>query len=69
MKSEIRAESVEYKINRNTLGQPVPLDIFQVNKLRLLTIIGVSHLKITKQIVDVDLQFKIEPNSIYISIK
>ena len=34
LKSEIRAESVEYKINRNILDQPIPLDIFQVNKLR-----------------------------------
>lgn len=64
LKSEIRAESVEYKINRNTLGQPVPLDIFQVNKLRLLTIIGVfTFERLQKQIVDVDLQFKIAPNS------
>ncbi|EMG46325.1 FOL1 Folic acid synthesis protein FOL1 [Candida maltosa Xu316] len=63
-KSEIRADSVEYKIMRNTIGLTPPLDVFKVNKLRLLTIIGVfTFERLQKQIVDIDLEFKIKDNS------
>lgn len=63
-KSEIRADSVEYRILKNNLGVTPPLDIFRVNKLRLLTIIGVfTFERLQKQIVDIDLEFKIKDNS------
>ncbi|RCK65227.1 Folic acid synthesis protein FOL1 [Candida viswanathii] len=63
-KSEIRADSVEYKILRNNLGSTPPLDVFRVDKLRLLTIIGVfTFERLQKQIVDIDLEFKIKDNS------
>ncbi|KAG7661500.1 FOL1 [[Candida] subhashii] len=63
-KSEIRADSVEYSLQRNTLGCPNKLDIFKVNKLRLLTIIGVfTFERLQKQIVDIDLEFQINDNS------
>ncbi|KAI5964201.1 FOL1 [Candida pseudojiufengensis] len=60
-KSEIRAESVEYEVTRNngTSNKHIS-DFYRVNKLRLLTIIGVfTFERYQKQIVDVDLEFKI----------
>ncbi|CAI5759968.1 unnamed protein product [Candida verbasci] len=60
-KSEIRAENVECIINRNNLGNINPLNVFKVNKLRLLTIIGVfTFERLKKQIVDIDLTFTIK---------
>ncbi|RLV95180.1 Folic acid synthesis protein FOL1 [Spathaspora sp. JA1] len=63
-KSEIRADSVEYHLKRNSLGLDNGLDIFKVNKLRLLTIVGVfTFERLQKQIVDIDLEFQIKDNS------
>ncbi|KAI5956509.1 FOL1 [Candida jiufengensis] len=59
-KSEIRADSVEYEVIRSN-DESLPIsDIYRVKKLRLLTIIGVfTFERYQKQIVDIDLEFKI----------
>lgn len=57
-KSEIRADSVEFVLNRKRDGEPIVgiSDQYKVNKLRLLTIIGVfTFERLQRQIVDVDL--------------
>lgn len=60
-KSEIRAESIEYKLRRSRKG-PIGLDSINVNKLRLLTIIGVfTFERVKKQIVDIDLSLELLP--------
>ncbi|KAK6205476.1 Dihydropteroate synthase-like protein [Scheffersomyces amazonensis] len=63
-KSEIRADSIDYSINRSRSGIPLTsskiLDQINVTKLRLLTIIGVfTFERYKKQIVEIDLSFNL----------
>ncbi|CAK9441796.1 uncharacterized protein LODBEIA_P56640 [Lodderomyces beijingensis] len=61
-KSEIRAESVEYRLVRSKSSNEAQSssDVYKINKLRLLAIIGVfTFERLQKQIVDLDLAFKI----------
>ncbi|CAF1165741.1 unnamed protein product [Adineta ricciae] len=68
-KSEIRADSVEYKLNR-TRGAAVSqiLDDININSLKILTVIGVfTYEKVQKQYVHIDLSLKV-PSKVSISI-
>lgn len=64
VKSEIRADSVEYRLSRSkTDSEPIP-DEIAVRGLRLLTIIGVfTFERFQRQIVDIDLQLKLHKES------
>lgn len=61
-KSEIRAECIEYKLTRNRSKSLEVLDSINVNKLRLLTIIGVfTFERLKRQLVDIDLSIELLP--------
>lgn len=64
-KSEIRSNSIEYKLLRSTLPDFVPKpDEIHVDGLKLLTIIGVfTFERLKKQIVDIDLSLSLQNNS------
>lgn len=64
-KSEIRADSIEYKLFRSKLNDSIiPPDEIKVNGLKLLTIIGVfTFERLQKQIVDIDLNIILKPSS------
>ncbi|CAF3985469.1 unnamed protein product [Adineta steineri] len=64
-KSEIRADSVEYTLNRTRDGRiDGVLDELNVNGLKLLTIIGVfTFERFQKQIVNIDFSIKVSPES------
>lgn len=60
-KSEIRADNIEYKLVRSTLGHFLPVsDELRVNGLKLLTIIGVfTFERVQKQFVELNLAVKV----------
>lgn len=64
-KSEIRSNSIEYKLSRSTLPDFVAKpDEIHVNGLKLLTIIGVfTFERLKKQLVDIDLSLSLQNNS------
>ncbi|CAF1481583.1 unnamed protein product [Adineta ricciae] len=64
-KSEIRADNVEYKLNRTRDGRIDSIfDELNVNGLKLLTIIGVfTFERLQKQYLDIDFSIKIFPES------
>ena len=64
-KSEIRADSVEYKLNRTRDGRiDSVLDELNVNGLKLLTIIGVfTFERLQKQYVNIDFSIKMSAKS------
>ncbi|KAK6458792.1 Dihydropteroate synthase-like protein [Scheffersomyces xylosifermentans] len=64
-KSEIRAESVEYKVTRSNFNDSInPPDEVEVKGLRLLTIIGVfTFERFKRQIVDIDLNLKLQKDA------
>lgn len=64
-KSEIRANSIEYKLSRSNLSDFIKTpDQINVNSLKLLTIIGVfTFERLQKQIVDIDLNITLNEDS------
>lgn len=62
-KSEIRADWIEYRLTRHRNKNLEVLDSVNVNKLRLLTIIGVfTFERLKRQLVDIDLSIDLLPN-------
>lgn len=61
-KSEIRADCIEYKLTRNRSKPLEILDSINVQRLRLLTIIGVfTFERLKRQLVDIDLSIELLP--------
>lgn len=66
-KSEIRAQSVEYTAQRSKIDNCENFDKVRVNKLQLLTIIGVfTFERLQRQIVDIDLDLGVKNQNISI---
>ena len=63
-KSEIRTDSIEYKIRRSRVGDIESPDEINVYGLKLLTVIGVfTFERLQRQIVDINISIKLEKNA------